>query len=112
MGMPVVRCIRKDGNEEHDTLSNRHCSICNHLLFLSGITCECTKNKVVCLNHANHMCTCEAKERRLHIRYTMYELDLIASELCSVVSEQQKYEVLLPLNHTNAAGADQAKSSK
>jgi histone demethylase JARID1 len=41
-GMLVVRC----SSERIDSLKDRNCVICNHQLYLSGVTCECSPGKV------------------------------------------------------------------
>eukprot|EP00299_Pterocystis_sp_00344_P004922 c1621_g1_i1.p1 GENE.c1621_g1_i1~~c1621_g1_i1.p1 ORF type:complete len:344 (-),score=57.45 c1621_g1_i1:17-949(-) len=76
-GMLVVRCETKTGKKTIDTLRDRNCVICNHVLFMSGVTCECSPGKLVCLNHVDHLCACPQSRRCLHIRATLNEIEAI-----------------------------------
>ena len=48
-GMLVAKCEFDDpvSRKRIDTLKDRDCMICRHVLYLSGVTCECTPGKVL-----------------------------------------------------------------
>ncbi|XP_046372172.2 lysine-specific demethylase 5A-like isoform X4 [Haliotis rufescens] len=59
----------------------RQCYHCKTTCFLSGITCPCSPNKVVCLYHTEHICTCDTTQLCLRYRYTLDELPSMLHKL-------------------------------
>jgi len=117
-GMLLVRCVSKDANGKSiDSLQGRNCAICFHQLFLSGITCECSPGKVVCLSHADQLCVCPPQKRCLHVRFTLSELDAVAKQvrgLCSAVYIKQeiKHDIKQELDTLDPSSEHQAKKIK
>ncbi|XP_061146653.1 lysine (K)-specific demethylase 5Ba isoform X1 [Syngnathus typhle] len=52
----------------------RQCCKCWTTCYLSGITCVCSPGKVVCLYHAQDLCSCPLSDRILHYKFTLDEL--------------------------------------
>ncbi|XP_067685038.1 lysine-specific demethylase 5A-like isoform X3 [Haliotis asinina] len=59
----------------------RQCFYCKTTCFLSGITCPCSPNKVVCLYHTEHICNCDRTQLCLRYRYTLDELPSMLHKL-------------------------------
>lgn len=52
------------------------CCICKGFCYLSQITCSCTK-LVVCVDHADQLCSCGKSKRTLKKRYSEHQLEEI-----------------------------------
>ncbi|XP_071766427.1 lysine (K)-specific demethylase 5Ba [Centroberyx gerrardi] len=52
----------------------RQCCKCRTTCYLSGITCPCSPGKLVCLHHAQDLCSCPPSSRTLHYKFTLAEL--------------------------------------
>ncbi|XP_061642219.1 lysine (K)-specific demethylase 5Ba isoform X2 [Phyllopteryx taeniolatus] len=52
----------------------RQCCKCWTTCYLSGITCVCSPGKVVCLYHAQDLCSCPSSNLILHYKFTLDEL--------------------------------------
>ncbi|XP_051119104.1 lysine-specific demethylase JMJ17 [Andrographis paniculata] len=50
------------------------CVICQQLLYLSAVSCNCRPSAYVCLEHWEHLCECKPNKRRLLYRHTLAEL--------------------------------------
>ncbi|CAG0879037.1 unnamed protein product [Darwinula stevensoni] len=59
---------------------NRQCDACKTTLFLSAVTCSCTK-KLVCLRHYTSLCKCPPAAHKLQYRYTLNELAAMLENL-------------------------------
>ncbi|KAL5014006.1 hypothetical protein ScPMuIL_008276 [Solemya velum] len=59
----------------------RQCDFCNTTCFLSGVTCNCTQNKMVCLQHMDKLCSCPPNKHCLRYRYTLDELPSMMHKL-------------------------------
>ena len=63
--------IMKSARETFELLPDdeRQCDYCKTACFLSGINCECSDVKLVCLKHADKLCTkCKFEEMTLRYR--------------------------------------------
>ncbi|KAL2934840.1 hypothetical protein RDABS01_017959 [Bienertia sinuspersici] len=54
------------------------CSICYYDLYLSAVSCSCSRTKYSCLVHAKHFCSCPWTERTFFFRYQIDELNILA----------------------------------
>ncbi|XP_061583454.1 lysine (K)-specific demethylase 5Ba [Cololabis saira] len=70
--MGVVQSRQVDYEELPD--EGRQCSKCRTTCYLSGITCACSPGKVVCLYHAQDLCSCPNKHLTLNYKFTMDQL--------------------------------------
>ncbi|KAF7654696.1 hypothetical protein LDENG_00066550 [Lucifuga dentata] len=52
----------------------RQCYTCLTTCYLSGITCPCSPDKLVCLHHAQDLCSCPHSNLTLHLKFTLDEL--------------------------------------
>ncbi|XP_077582101.1 lysine (K)-specific demethylase 5Ba isoform X1 [Stigmatopora nigra] len=52
----------------------RQCCKCWTTCYLSGVTCACSPNKVVCLYHAQDLCSCPLSNLVVHYKFKMDEL--------------------------------------
>uniref|UniRef100_A0A668AVD3 [histone H3]-trimethyl-L-lysine(4) demethylase n=1 Tax=Myripristis murdjan TaxID=586833 RepID=A0A668AVD3_9TELE len=52
----------------------RQCCKCRTTCYLSGITCPCSPGKLVCLHHAQDLCSCPPSNHTLHYKLTLAEL--------------------------------------
>uniref|UniRef100_A0A3B4Z210 [histone H3]-trimethyl-L-lysine(4) demethylase n=1 Tax=Stegastes partitus TaxID=144197 RepID=A0A3B4Z210_9TELE len=52
----------------------RQCCKCRTTCYLSGITCACSSGKMVCLYHAQDLCSCPHSNLTLHYKFTLDEL--------------------------------------
>ncbi|XP_041348681.1 lysine-specific demethylase 5A-like isoform X2 [Gigantopelta aegis] len=59
----------------------RVCDYCKTTCFLSGLTCPCSPNKLVCLHHVDKLCECSAVRHCLRYRYTLDELPAMLNRL-------------------------------
>ncbi|KAI1287401.1 Lysine-specific demethylase lid [Halotydeus destructor] len=60
----------------------RQCEHCKTTCFLSAVTCVCSKKKLVCIYHKDHLCKkCEPSDHTLRYRYTLDELPLMLHRL-------------------------------
>ncbi|KAL1556835.1 lysine-specific demethylase rbr-2-like isoform X1 [Salvia divinorum] len=50
------------------------CIICQQLLYLSAVSCNCRPSTFVCLEHWEHLCECKPSKLRLQYRHTLAEL--------------------------------------
>ncbi|KAL3619294.1 hypothetical protein CASFOL_036864 [Castilleja foliolosa] len=65
------------------------CVICQQLLYLSAVSCNCRPSSYVCLEHWEHLCECKPNKLRLLFRHTLAEL----SELQFKVDSRYSLEV-------------------
>eukprot|EP00117_Sycon_ciliatum_P030839 scpid9900/ scgid24234/ Lysine-specific demethylase 5A; Histone demethylase JARID1A; Jumonji/ARID domain-containing protein 1A; Retinoblastoma-binding protein 2 len=66
----------------------RQCSHCLGLCFLSGVSCKCRSDRLVCLFHINELCSCPMPDKCLRYRYS---LDEIRSMKARVAAKAQTY---------------------
>uniref|UniRef100_A0A4W5KKQ0 [histone H3]-trimethyl-L-lysine(4) demethylase n=1 Tax=Hucho hucho TaxID=62062 RepID=A0A4W5KKQ0_9TELE len=61
---------------EYDLLPDeeRQCSKCRTTCYLSALTCPCNPGQLVCLHHAQDLCSCPPNNLTLNFRFTMAEL--------------------------------------
>ncbi|XP_033647980.1 lysine-specific demethylase 5A-like isoform X1 [Asterias rubens] len=59
----------------------RQCDSCKTTCFLSGVTCPCAPNKLVCIHHTDKLCTCHPSKHCLRYRYTLDELPAMLHRL-------------------------------
>ncbi|XP_029007426.1 lysine (K)-specific demethylase 5Ba [Betta splendens] len=53
---------------------DRQCVKCRTTCYLSGITCACSPNKMVCLYHAQNLCSCPYSSLMLNYKFTLETL--------------------------------------
>ncbi|KAI3370216.1 hypothetical protein L3Q82_024999 [Scortum barcoo] len=70
--MGVVQCRQVDYELLPD--EERQCFKCRTTCYLSGITCDCSPGKMVCLHHAQDLCSCPHSNLTLHYKFTLDEL--------------------------------------
>ncbi|XP_054640536.1 lysine (K)-specific demethylase 5Ba [Dunckerocampus dactyliophorus] len=70
--MGVVRTRQVD--YEHLPDEERQCCKCRTTCYLSGITCVCSPGKMVCLYHAQYLCSCPLSNLTLHYKFTLDDL--------------------------------------
>ncbi|XP_060607947.1 lysine-specific demethylase 5A-like isoform X1 [Ruditapes philippinarum] len=58
----------------------RQCSFCKTTCFLSALTCVCSE-RIVCLRHADKLCSCPPSKYCLRYRYTLDEIPAMLSRL-------------------------------
>lgn len=75
----------------------RACAACEHVCYLSGVTCPCT-TKVACARHQHELCSCPIQNRRLLVWHSADEV------------AQLHAKVLLRLQQVLAADAAAAKA--
>ncbi|PIN05226.1 hypothetical protein CDL12_22235 [Handroanthus impetiginosus] len=51
------------------------CIICQQLLYVSAVSCNCRPSAYVCLEHWEHLCECKPNKLRLLYRHTLAELN-------------------------------------
>ncbi|XP_012736578.2 lysine (K)-specific demethylase 5Ba [Fundulus heteroclitus] len=68
----VVQSRRVDYEALPD--EERQCCKCRTTCYLSGIACSCSPNKMACLYHAQHLCSCPQSNLTLHYKFTLDEL--------------------------------------
>lgn len=59
----------------------RQCEVCKTTCFLSGMTCSCSADTLVCLRHYTSLCSCPPDKHTLRYRYTLDELPLMLQKL-------------------------------
>ncbi|KAK7149111.1 hypothetical protein R3I94_008654 [Phoxinus phoxinus] len=91
----------RDGVQEMGVLSSeqevfellpddeRQCWKCKTTCFLSALTCVCSPQRLVCLRHAAHLCSCPARDKCLRFRYHQDEFPVM---LYGVKSRAQCYD--------------------
>ncbi|XP_014899908.1 lysine (K)-specific demethylase 5Ba [Poecilia latipinna] len=52
----------------------RQCCKCRTTCYLSGIVCSCSPDKMACLYHAQHLCSCPHSNLTLHFKFTLDKL--------------------------------------
>ncbi|XP_030070137.1 lysine-specific demethylase 5A isoform X2 [Microcaecilia unicolor] len=67
----------------------RQCAACRTTCFLSGLTCSCNPERLVCLYHPVDLCSCPMQEKCLRYRYPLEELP---SLLYGVKARAQSYD--------------------
>lgn len=85
----------------------RQCDYCKTACFLSGINCDCSNVKLVCLRHADKLCSkCRFEEMILRYRYTLDELPLMLHKMERRKNEYKQWSDKLALfeeeNNCNA----------
>uniref|UniRef100_A0A8C9THB4 [histone H3]-trimethyl-L-lysine(4) demethylase n=1 Tax=Scleropages formosus TaxID=113540 RepID=A0A8C9THB4_SCLFO len=70
--MGVVHCQQT----EYDLLPDDECQCarCRTTCYLSALTCPCNPEVLVCLHHAQDLCSCPVEGYTLHYRFTLDEL--------------------------------------
>ncbi|XP_053574799.1 lysine-specific demethylase 5A isoform X2 [Bombina bombina] len=68
----------------------RQCASCRTTCFLSALTCTCKADRLVCLYHADDLCSCPSGKKCLRFRYSVEDLP---SLLHGVKSRAQSYEL-------------------
>ncbi|KAM7422346.1 hypothetical protein PAMA_010418 [Pampus argenteus] len=67
----------------------RQCCKCRTTCYLSGITCVCSPGKMVCLYHAQDLCSCPLSNLTLHYKFT---LDQLYPMMASVTLRVESYK--------------------
>ncbi|KAH6777584.1 transcription factor jumonji domain-containing protein [Perilla frutescens var. frutescens] len=57
------------------------CVICQQLLYLSAVSCNCRPSAHVCLEHWEHLCECKPNKLRLLYRHNLAELTGLLHEI-------------------------------
>lgn len=86
--------IRKSVRETFELLQDdeRQCDYCKTACFLSAINCDCSDCKLVCLKHADKLCTnCKFEDMTLRYRYTLDELPLMLEKMNKRKNEYQHW---------------------
>ncbi|KAJ3602372.1 hypothetical protein NHX12_030129, partial [Muraenolepis orangiensis] len=73
--MGVVRSQQVDYELLPD--EERQCCKCRTTCYLSGITCLCSPGKLVCLHHAQDLCSCPPSSYTLQCKFTLAMLHLM-----------------------------------
>ncbi|XP_044042840.1 lysine-specific demethylase 5A isoform X2 [Siniperca chuatsi] len=81
----------------------RQCHKCKTTCFLSALTCSCSPDRLVCLNHAADLCDCPLGNKCLRYRY---DLEEFPSMLYGVKTRAQSYDTWSK-RVTEALAADQ-----
>ncbi|TRY84045.1 hypothetical protein DNTS_021075 [Danionella cerebrum] len=68
---------------------DRRCCYCRTICFLSALSCSCCPQRLVCLYHSEHLCSCAHSSRTLRFRYDQEEYSAMLS---GVQSRAQSYE--------------------
>uniref|UniRef100_A0A8C8INX4 [histone H3]-trimethyl-L-lysine(4) demethylase n=1 Tax=Oncorhynchus tshawytscha TaxID=74940 RepID=A0A8C8INX4_ONCTS len=68
--------VQQSQQVEYDLLPDeeRQCSRCRTTCYLSALTCPCNPGHLVCLHHAQDLCSCPPNNLTLNFRFTMAEL--------------------------------------
>uniref|UniRef100_A0A8C7VB44 [histone H3]-trimethyl-L-lysine(4) demethylase n=1 Tax=Oncorhynchus mykiss TaxID=8022 RepID=A0A8C7VB44_ONCMY len=68
--------VQQSQQVEYDLLPDeeRQCSRCRTTCYLSALTCPCIPGQLVCLHHAQDLCSCPPNNLTLNFRFTMAEL--------------------------------------
>ncbi|KAM3621080.1 uncharacterized protein V6R79_005718 [Siganus canaliculatus] len=67
----------------------QQCCKCRTTCYLSGITCACSPGKMVCLHHAQDLCSCPHSNLTLNYKFT---LDELFSMLSTVTLRAESYK--------------------
>uniref|UniRef100_A0A8C4E3K2 [histone H3]-trimethyl-L-lysine(4) demethylase n=1 Tax=Dicentrarchus labrax TaxID=13489 RepID=A0A8C4E3K2_DICLA len=67
----------------------QQCCKCRTTCYLSGITCACSPDKMVCLYHAQDLCSCPRSNLTLRYKFT---LDELYSMMTSVTQRAESYK--------------------
>lgn len=58
--------------------SKLECSVCCYDLYMSAVSCNCSRTKYSCLVHAKHFCSCPWSKRTFFFRFQLSELNILA----------------------------------
>lgn len=86
--------ITRSKNVHFNTLPDdeRQCHFCKTTCYLSGLTCECDDNKLVCLQHLKELCK-RCPSTRYTLKYT-FKLDELVTLLKNLEDKLNRYEKL------------------
>lgn len=85
----------------------RQCDYCKTACFLSGINCDCSNVRLVCLRHADKLCSkCRFEEMILRYRYTLDELPLMLHKMERRKNEYKQWSEKLALFEANNGNAE------
>ncbi|XP_057775815.1 lysine-specific demethylase JMJ17 isoform X2 [Salvia miltiorrhiza] len=73
----IIRSSRMTPRAQPDYVGTEEdpmCIICQQLLYLSAVSCNCRPSTYVCLEHWEHLCECKPNKLRLQYRHTLAEL--------------------------------------
>ncbi|KAF9431525.1 hypothetical protein BGZ76_000196 [Entomortierella beljakovae] len=79
---PKIKEILEENDRPEEEVQ---CSFCSSYIYLSQIGCKCT-SKVVCDDHINELCRCEAGDRFLRLRYSEEQLRKYAEQVNEIAS--------------------------
>uniref|UniRef100_A0AAY4EY34 [histone H3]-trimethyl-L-lysine(4) demethylase n=1 Tax=Denticeps clupeoides TaxID=299321 RepID=A0AAY4EY34_9TELE len=76
---------------DYDVLPDeeRQCAKCRTTCYLSAVTCPCSPGKLVCLHHAQDLCSCPVGNCTLNYKFTLPEL---SSMLTVVTLRAESYD--------------------
>jgi len=97
-------------DEDFDATCKRECCICLRDLHLSAVSCSCSDDKFVCLDHAKQLCSCAWSDRSLLYRYEISDLNILCQALdgkLSAVYRWAKNDLGLTLNSVASKGSKQ-----
>ncbi|XP_076448659.1 lysine-specific demethylase 5A-like [Babylonia areolata] len=86
----------------------RQCHVCKTTCFLSSLTCSCSPDRVVCLHHAEMLCSCPPSRHCLRYRYTLDELPPMLSRLKTRAEAFDKWNMSVN-KALEATGEDKAE---
>uniref|UniRef100_A0A8C4QEE2 [histone H3]-trimethyl-L-lysine(4) demethylase n=1 Tax=Eptatretus burgeri TaxID=7764 RepID=A0A8C4QEE2_EPTBU len=71
-----LRGVVQSEREAFELLADdeRQCDTCKTTCFISALTCSCSPNRLVCLTHAQHLCSCLPEKQCLRFRYALDEI--------------------------------------
>ena len=101
--------IMKSARETFELLPDdeRQCDYCKTACFLSGINCDCSNVKLVCLKHADKLCSkCRYEELILRYRYTLDELPLMLNKMERRKNEYRQWSEKLAEFEANNCNAN------
>lgn len=70
----------------------RQCSYCKTTCFLSSVTCSCTPNRMVCLNHIDRLCCCDYRQRCLRYKFVPIEMSLMLLRLKERAETKERWQ--------------------
>ncbi|KAM6551640.1 hypothetical protein CsatB_001448 [Cannabis sativa] len=78
--LPICLKLQKM-ESDYDLKEERECFSCFYDLHLSAVSCKCSPDRFSCLQHVNHLCSCEIENKCVLFRYPINELNMLIEAL-------------------------------
>ncbi|KAI9103186.1 hypothetical protein DFS34DRAFT_356513 [Phlyctochytrium arcticum] len=88
---PGIKEVVED--RDIDVEEEDQCNICHKYCYVTGLRCECSPKRIVCVAHEDEICQCESPKRVLTLRFSDEQLSEFVEHVKEVASRPNEWKV-------------------